>query len=239
MHELRVAACLFASSLFVARREPSAPPRLAATVADIPDRIRHDGWSTPLGVDDLTGRHVRFFIDSTGALSASDTIEPSPRPALFESRALHASGPDGETVDAVSSQYAVTWYDRRHRRLRVLTRTVTNVPLTRSERAILTAEVARRAEGRGVSGLGSIAPRTRPAIQGLGLTLPAASGCNDGWPAERPTPTSTTEPGHGSAYGMGNGNGFFLDGVVRLRREVDRWILVEMSGSISGRRSVD
>ena len=136
----------------------------------------------------------RAFIDAEGNVARWDTLRSPPSDSLAVMRiqrrveggvatywyyqphgayALRAFGPSGETADAVSSNYAVTWFDAERRRITLIQRPITGPELSRREQRVANEELDRIVKDNGVSRalLAFGVPRRKAPLRDLGFDL--------------------------------------------------------------------
>jgi len=136
----------------------------------------------------------RAFIDAEGNAARWDTLRSPPSESLAIMRirrrvdggdaiywyyqphgpdALRAFGPSGETADAVSSHYAVTWRDADRNRITLIQRSATGPELSRREQRAANEELDRIAKDNGVSraSLAFGVPRRKAPLRALGFDL--------------------------------------------------------------------
>lgn len=137
-------------------------------------------------------RLVRAFVDSTGAALQQDTLPTPPAESLavasltsadgrgttgvaqpFGAVPLRALGPNGETADAVSSRYAVSWFDVHRRLLRLIQRPADGPKVSRRERQRAQHALASMARNLRIS-MDAIpfgVPENKAPIKNLGFDL--------------------------------------------------------------------
>ena len=170
------------------RTHVSSPQSFSGRVAwDSRGRVVDIGQ---LGMD----MHQRAFIDPNGNAVRWDSLRSPPSESLAVMRvqrrvqggvstyywyqphgpdALRAYGPGGEIADAVSSNYAVSWYDAERNRVTLIQRPVTGPELSTRERREANAELDRTAKTAGVtrSSLPYGVPRRKAPLRSLGFDL--------------------------------------------------------------------
>jgi hypothetical protein len=138
--------------------------------------------------------YQRAFIEANGSVMRWDTLKPPPSESLAVMRvqrrvqggvstyywyqphgpvALRAYGPGGETADAVSSNYSVSWFDAERNRVTLLQRPIPGPELSARERREANAELDRNAKDAGVarSSLPYGVPRRKAPLRDLGFDL--------------------------------------------------------------------
>ena len=136
----------------------------------------------------------RAFIDTEGNVARWDTLRAPPSDSLAVMRirrsvpggvaiywyyqphgayAQRAFGPRGETADAVSSNYAVTWFDAERKRVTLIQRRITGPELSRREQRAANEELDRIVKDNGVSraSLAFGVPRRKAPLRDLGFDL--------------------------------------------------------------------
>jgi hypothetical protein len=129
---------------------------IVASPRALPDRIQWNERGLIIDIGQLPDERLqRAFLDSTGNAMRWDSLKPPPAESLAVLRsprrvdggqaiyyyyqphgptALRAHGPRGETAEAVSSNYAVSWFDAARRRITLLQRNVVPPGLSARER---------------------------------------------------------------------------------------------------------
>ena len=136
----------------------------------------------------------RAFIDANGSVVRWDTLKPPPSESLAVMQvrrrveggvstyywyqphgpvALRAYGPGGETADAVSSNYSVSWFDAERNRITLIQRPIPGPELSARERREANEELDRNAKDAGVarSSLPYGVPRRKAPLRDLGFDL--------------------------------------------------------------------
>lgn len=140
-------------------------------------------------------RLVRSKVDSLGVARVIDTLPDPPDDSLarttltrtlpggavgsteiaqpFGPHPLRAFGPDGEFATAISSQYAVSWYDQHGKRLRLLVRRIEAPALSRREtlRAEETLDAMARRNGIRRGALPFGVPSRKAPLQNIAFDL--------------------------------------------------------------------
>lgn len=161
----------------------------------LPDRTSWDGQGHIIDLGQMPNGYLqRAFLDSTGRLVRLDTLKPPPAESLAVKEvrrqieggfsveyfyqphgpdALRAHGPRGEVAEAVSSNYAVSWFDASRRRIVLIRRTVSPPALSARERAEANKELddATRDARVSRSVLPFDVPTHKPALRSLGFDL--------------------------------------------------------------------
>jgi len=159
------------------------------------DRVQWDDRGRVVDIGQLgLDRMQRAFLDSAGNAVRWDSLKSPPADSLafmevkrqvtggvttywyyqpYGPGELRAYGPGGETAEAVSSNYAVSWFDGARRRITLIRRT--NVPpeLSARERREASNELDRVARDAGVarSALRFDVPARKPVLRSLGFDL--------------------------------------------------------------------
>jgi hypothetical protein len=157
-------------------------------------RINWDLQGRIVDIGQISEAVERAFIDRGGNVARWDTLRSPPSESLAVMRiqrrveggvatywyyqpygaySLRAFGPSGETADAVSSNYAVTWFDAERRRITLIQRAVTGPELSRREQRIANEELDRIVKDNGVSkaSLAFGVPRRKAPLLDLGFDL--------------------------------------------------------------------
>lgn len=136
----------------------------------------------------------RAFVDANGSVVRWDTLKPPPSESLAVMQvrrrveggvstyywyqphgpdALRAFGPGGETADAVSSNYSVSWFDAERNRVTLIQRAIPGPELSARERREAHAELDRNAKDAGVarSSIPYGVPRRKAPLRDLGFDL--------------------------------------------------------------------
>lgn len=160
-----------------------------------PGRVAWDSQNRVVDVGQLdVDQHQRAFIDADGTVARWDTLRHPPAESLAVMRvqrrvpggvstyywyqphgpdALRAYGPRGETADAVSSNYAVSWFDADRTRVALIQRPAAGPELSARERREANEDLDRIAKDAGVtrSSLPYGVPLRKPPLQSLGFDL--------------------------------------------------------------------
>ena len=169
------------------RAHVSSPQSFSSRVAwDSRGRVVHLGQ-----IDDA---HQRAFIDANGNVARWDTLRDPPSERLSVMRvqrrdqgtvatswyyqphgafALRAYGPRGESAEAVSSSYSISWFDAERNRIVLIRRPVVGPELSNRERRAATAELDEIAKGARVTraSLAFGVPRRKAPLRDLGFDL--------------------------------------------------------------------
>jgi hypothetical protein len=159
------------------------------------DRIQWDERGRVVDIGQLGRDRMQLaFVDSAGNAARWDTLTSPPADSLafMEVRRqvtggvatywyhqphgpneLRAYGPRGETAEAVSSNYAVSWFDAARRRIALIRRVVDPPGLSPRERREASSELDRIAREAGVarSALRFDVPARKPVLRSLGFDL--------------------------------------------------------------------
>lgn len=159
------------------------------------DRVQWDMRGHIVDIGQLPGDVLhRAFLDTTGTPFRWDSLKPPPAESLavmnvprrqeggfavyyfyqpHGPEALRAHGPRGETAAAVSSNYAVSWFDAAQHRVTLITRDVAGPELSARERRAAHAELEDVVQETGKT-RGSLpfdVPRRKPPLRALGFDL--------------------------------------------------------------------
>jgi hypothetical protein len=157
-------------------------------------RIAWDPRGRVVDIGQISEAVQRAFIDAEGNVARWDTLSAPPSDSLAVMRiqrrvqggvatywyyqphgahALRAFGPSGETADAVTSNYAVTWFDAERSRVTLILRSATGPELSRREQRAANEELDRIAKDNGISraSLAFGVPRRKAPLRDLGFDL--------------------------------------------------------------------
>ena len=169
--------------------------QIVASPRALPDRIQWDERGRTVDIGQLPNDALqRAFLDSAGNAIRWDSLKAPPAESLAVLRsprrveggmavyyyyqphgpsALHAHGPQGETAEAVSSNYSVSWFDASRRRLALIRREVVAPELSARERRNANSELddVVRQTGTARSALPFDVPARKPVLRELGFDL--------------------------------------------------------------------
>jgi hypothetical protein len=164
-------------------------------VRPLNDRIQWNdrGHIVDIGVSFDFGLQ-RAFLDSSGKALRWDSLKPPPAESLAVMETsqrteggvatyyfyqphgpseLRAHGPRGETAEAISSSYSVSWFDEMRRRVVLIRRDFVGPELSASERraADSSLNVVAERSGKARGALPFDVPKRKPPLRDLGFDL--------------------------------------------------------------------